>query len=144
MPLIPPPGFMLQMDFVYFNVESIRVCTSTFVVVCYDALHPFGFASINKFPPLDILNFLVAKFRNHYKKVSFIKVDEYGALERSYELMNTCHNMNIIFKNTGGDASSLNGKSEIPNNKLGNITRSLLMNSIHNKEPWCTAYQYAI
>ena len=41
--------------------------------------------------------------------------------------------MNIIFQITGGDASSLNGKSEIPNNTLANITRDLLLKSIHNK-----------
>ena len=33
--------------------------------------------------------------------------------------------MNIIVKNTGGNASSLNGKIEVTNNKLANITRSL-------------------
>ena len=52
--------------------------------------------------------------------------------------------MNIIVQTTGGDSSSLNGKSESPNNKLANITRSLLMNSSHKKELWCFAYQYAI
>ena len=29
------PGFMLQMDFTFFNVESIREFTSTFVATCY-------------------------------------------------------------------------------------------------------------
>ena len=29
-----PPGFMLQMDFAFFNVESIRGFTSTFVAIC--------------------------------------------------------------------------------------------------------------
>ena len=58
--------------------------------------------------------------------------------------MKTCHNMNIIVQTTGGDASSINGKSESPNTTLANITRALLLNSIHNKELWCFAYQYAI
>ena len=52
--------------------------------------------------------------------------------------------MNIIVQTTGVDASSLNGKSESLNNTLANIMRALLLNSIHNKEPWCFAYQYAI
>ena len=52
--------------------------------------------------------------------------------------------MNIIVQTTGGDASSLNGKSESPNKTLANITRSLLLNSIHKKELWCFAYQYTI
>ena len=51
--------------------------------------------------------------------------------------MRTCHNMNIIVQTTGGYASSLNGKSEIPNKTLANITRALLLNSSHKKEIWC-------
>ena len=72
--------------------------------------------------------------RNQDKKVAFISVDEYVALERSYEFMKTCHNMNIIVQTTGGDASSLNVKSKIPNNTLVNITRALTMNSSHREE----------
>ena len=52
--------------------------------------------------------------------------------------------MNIIVQTTGGDTSSINGKSEIPNNTLANIMRALLMKSSHKKELWCFAYQYAI
>ena len=48
--------------------------------------------------------------------------------------MNTYHNMNIIVQTTGGDASPLNGKSEIPNKTLSNITISLLLNSIQKKD----------
>ena len=48
--------------------------------------------------------------------------------------MNTCHNMNIVVQNTGGDASSLNGVSKIPNKALANIKRALLLNSSHKKE----------
>ena len=58
--------------------------------------------------------------------------------------MKTCHNMNIIVQTKGGDASSLNGKIESPNNTLANITRDIFLNSIHKKELWCFAYQYAI
>ena len=100
------PGFMLQMDFAFFNVESIREFTSTFVDICSATSYPFGFPSISKHPPLDILNFLVTTLKNQDKKVTFIRVDEYGALARSLEFMRTCHNMNIIVQTTGGDASS--------------------------------------
>ena len=41
--------------------------------------------------------------------------------------------MNIIVQTTFGGSSSLNGKSESPNNTLANITKSLLMVSIHKK-----------
>ena len=49
--------------------------------------------------------------------------------------------MNIIVQNKGGNTYYLNGKSEIPNNKLANITRALLLKSSNKKEPWCFAYQ---
>ena len=45
----------------------------------------------------------------------------------------TCHNMNIIVQTTGGDASSLNGKSKSPNKTLANITRALLLNQATRK-----------
>ena len=53
--------------------------------------------------------------------------------------------MNIIVQTTGVYASSLNGKSESHNNnKLSNITKTLLLNSSQNKELWCFSYHYAI
>ena len=58
--------------------------------------------------------------------------------------MKTCNNINIIVQTTGADASSLNGKIEIPNNTLDNTIRDLLMNSSNNKELWFFAYQYSI
>ena len=77
------PGFMLQMDFAFFNVESIRGFTSTFAAICYATAYPFGFPSRSKVPPLDILKVLVTTLRNQDKKFSFIRVDEDGALARS-------------------------------------------------------------
>ena len=111
-------------------------------MICY--FIPFGFPSRSKRPPLDILKFLVTTLINKDKKVAFIRFDEDGALARSYEFMKTCHNMNIIFQTPGVDASYINGKSESPNKKLDNITRSLLLNSSRKKELWCFAYQYSI
>ena len=77
------PGFMLQIYFSFFNVDSIRGFTSTFVAKCYATLHLFGFTSRSKHPPLDILKFLVTTLINQDKKVAFIRVDEDGALSRS-------------------------------------------------------------
>ena len=58
--------------------------------------------------------------------------------------MSTCHNKNIIVKTTGVDTSSLNGKTEIPNKTLVDITRALLMISSHKKELFCLAYHSSI
>ena len=138
------PGFMLQIYFSFFIIESIRGLTSNFVATCSANSYPFGFPSRSKRPHLDILTFIVNTLSNQYKKVSLVWVDEDGVLSISSEFMNTCHNRKIIVKTTGGDASSLNGKIESPNKTLDNITRSLLINSYHNKELWCFAYQYSI
>ena len=138
------PGFMLQMDLVFSNVESIRGFTSIFVAICSVTSHPFGFPSRKKRPPLDNLKFLVTTLRNHDKKVVFIRSYEDWALAISSEFMRTCHNMNIMVQTTCGDASSLNGKSEIPNKTLSNNPRYLLLNSSHKGKLWWFAYQYAI
>ena len=124
---------MPHMDFAFFNVESIWVFNSTFVAICFATSHPFGFPSRNNYPPFEILKFLVFTLINYDNKVALIRVDVDGALARSYEFMKKCHNMNIIVKTTGGDASDINGKSESPNKKLYNIKRSLLLKLIHNK-----------
>ena len=119
---------MIQTDFAFFNVERIRGFTSTFVAIYSVSTYPFGFTSISKQPPLGILKFLFNILRNKYKKVAFIWVDKYGVLARSSEFMRTCHNTNIIVKTTVGYASYLNGKSEIPNKTLANITIFFLRN----------------
>ena len=99
--------------------------------LCY--FIPFGFPYWIKLPTLDILKFLVTTLSNQDKIVTFVQVDEDGELARSSEFMKTCHNMNIIVKDTGVDASLLNGKSEIPNKTLADITRALLLTSSNKK-----------
>ena len=104
-----PPGFMLQMDFSFYNVEIIHGFTSTFVAVCSATSYPFGFTSRSKRPSLDITKLLVTTSSNQDKKVAFVRVEKYGALARPSGFMITCHNMNIIFQTKGGDSYSLNG-----------------------------------
>ena len=59
-----PHGFMLQMNFSFFNVERIREFTSTFVAICSATSYNFGFSSIRKLPHLDILKFIVTTLSN--------------------------------------------------------------------------------
>ena len=77
------PGFMLQTDFSLFNVESIHVFTSTFVVIFSYTVYPFGFTSIIKMSPMYTLKFRVTSLTNPGKKVAFIILDKYGALQIS-------------------------------------------------------------
>ena len=76
---------------------------------------------------------------NHYKKVALIWSGEDVSLEIYYESLSTC-----FVQTTGGDESSLNGKSEIPNKILDNTTRDIILKSCHKKEPWWFTYKYDI
>ena len=122
------PGSMLQIDFAFFNVEIICGFTSTFVDICSDTSNPFVFLPRSKHQTLNTLKFFITILRNQDKKVSFIQVDEDGALARSSEFTRTCHNMTIVVQTKGVDAPSINGKILIPNNTLANIKRVLLLN----------------
>ena len=136
--------FMLQMYYDFFNIECIRGLTSNVVATCSSHSYPFGFPSRNKPPPLNIMNFFVTTLINQYNKVSFIRVDEDGALERSSEFMNICHDMNITVQTTGVDTYCLNGKISGPNKTLYNISIDILLKSRHNKEIWLFSYMFAI
>ena len=114
------------------------------MAICSTTSYLFGFTSRIKRPPLDTLEFIATTLRNKDKTFALIRVDEDGALARSSELMKTCHNMNIIFQTKGRDSYSLNGKNEIPNKTLHNITRYILLKSSHKKELWCFTYHYTI
>ena len=106
---------------------------SVVVDICFATSYHFGFSSINKCPPLDKLKYVVTTLRNQDNKLAFIQVDKDEELARSSEFMKTCHRINIIVQTVGVDASSLNGKSNIPNKTLANIIRALLLNSSYKK-----------
>ena len=104
-------GFVLQIDFSFFNVESICGFTSTFVATFYSTSYTFVYKPIKKCLPLDILKFPVTILRNKGNKFALILFDEDGTLVRFSQFMKTCHNMITIFKTIGGYLFSLNGKS---------------------------------
>ena len=121
------------MNFSFFNVEGIYGYTSDFVYMCSATSYPFVFPYRIKHLPLNVLKFCVTALRNQNKKISFIQVDEDGALARYSEFVKSWHIINIIVQTTGGYSYSLNDKSEIPNKTLGNNKRALLLNSSHMK-----------
>ena len=97
------PRFILQMYFAFFNVDCIHGFNSTFLAICSDTSYPVGFPSRIKILPLDVLSFIVVKFRNQERKVVFILVNEDGWLSRYSGFMKTIRNINIIVQTTGGD-----------------------------------------
>ena len=137
-------GFVLQIKISFLNVEIIRGFTSTFLPICSTTSHLLVFTSRRKYPPLDILTVLITELNNDDTKFAFLLVDKYGALTNCFEVVRTYHIMNIIVQATDGNASSLNGKNEIPNRIVSKITTDLILNSSHKKYLWCFAYQYSI
>ena len=127
------PDFMLQMDFSFFNVESIRWFTLNFVAIYSATSRPFIFPSRIKILPLDTLKFIFTTLKNQDKKVVFIRVDEDKAISKFSEFMNTYNNMNIIGQTIGGGTYSINGKSKIPNKTLANIKIAIILNSSNDK-----------
>ena len=117
----------------FFDVESIRGFTSTFLDICSATLYPFLLPSRSKCTPLEVLKVSITALSNQDKKVAFIRVDEDGALVIYCEFMKIFHNMNITVQNIGVDSSYLNIKSESTNKTLANITRALLLNSSHKR-----------
>ena len=77
------PGFMLQTDFAFFNVERIRGFASTLVAICSASSYLSELPYISKHPPLDTLKFLVTALINQDKKAAFIRIEEDGELARS-------------------------------------------------------------
>ena len=122
------PGLMLQIDFSFFNVESIRGFTSTSEAIYSATSYPLGFPPRSKLPPLDILKNIAITMMNQDEKCLFVRVDKDGTLEISSEYTSTRNNINIIIKTISGDEFSLNVKSEIPNKSVDNIKRDLLLN----------------
>ena len=66
------PGFMLHMDFSFFNFESIHEFSSDFVAICSATSYPFGFLSRIKRTPLYILKFIVITLKSRDKTFTFI------------------------------------------------------------------------
>ena len=64
---ITPPRFIIQMDFVCFNIEIFCGFISTVMAICSDTSHPFGFPYMIKWTPLDIFKLLFTTLRNQIR-----------------------------------------------------------------------------
>ena len=77
-----PPGFMIQTEFAFSNVECIHGFNPTFVAICSSTSYTFNFSSRIKRSPMYTLKFIVTALRNQDNKFSFIRVDKDSALVR--------------------------------------------------------------
>ena len=69
-----------------------------------------------------------------------VRVDEYGALEKSTDVTNLLvDGFKISTENNGRDASCTNGRNEIHNKSIHNMLRVGLIDINQNANKWCCA-----
>ena len=110
-----PPGSLLYMDFLFYDIESVRGYTSVLDITYLSTRCPFSFLCRSKRHPLDVLQCLFNMLNARKRSVRRIRVDEDGALANSYEFNKLLINNNMQLETTGGYGSKLNKIIERPN-----------------------------
>jgi hypothetical protein len=101
------------------------------------------FCTVNKRPPLKILDYFLSTLTKENKTIHTIRVDEDGAFARNYEFTEFLLRHKINLETTGGHASFLNGKVEQPNRTIADMVRALYFNAGHSPDKWCYAAETA-
>lgn len=138
------PGFMIQMDFCFAKVPSVRGFTSILSTIDAKTRNPWAFPTRSKRPPTDLLRWFVTILRRQGFAVAFIRVDEGGELARSTEFNQLCISLDIVVQATGGYASWLNGKTERLNRSIFDVVRPILYNANLPASLWCFAAIHAV
>lgn len=140
-----PPGALIYADFVFYNVESIRGCKSVLDVVCLSSRCPHHFLRRSRRPPLDVFQCFINIAKRDGHQICRVRVDEDGALAKSYEFNKLLLSNNIQIETTAGYASKLNKIVERPNRDHHAKTRIALgLQSFLGTEFWCSARDYVI
>ena len=94
------------MFFAFYSVTSIREITYIFTVVCVNTIITWLFCTTYKQSPVRIVCFVLTTLKNEQHPYKCVRVDEYGALEKSIDVTNLLvDDFRISMENTGGDAS---------------------------------------
>ena len=133
------PGLMMQGDFSFSDVASVRGFVALFTLIDCSTRYPFGFPCRNKSAPVDIMRWLQAVLTKQDRPITFLRVDEDGALARSTEFLFTCYELGIVVQTTGGYSSWSNGVGERPNRTIFTRVHVMLLSSGHNYTYWCFA-----
>jgi len=138
------PGQMLQMDFAFFNVQSVRGFTSYMSCDCVLTKYSFRFCTRRKRAPVDIIRWILLTLRKQKKEVNFVRFDEGGELARCEELNKMLLNeFQIVMQTTGGYASHLNGITERGHRTDANTIRTSLYSAGLGDEYWCFALMHS-
>ena len=114
------------MDFVFYDIESVRGHTTVLGIICLSTRYPFSFLRRRKRPPLDVLQYLFNVLKARKRSVRRIRVDEDGSLAHSYEFNLLLIKNDIQLETTGGYGSKLNKIIERPNREYHVKTRIAL------------------
>ena len=138
------PGQMLQMDFAFLNVPSVRGFTSYLSCDCVHTKYSFRFCTRSKRAPIDIIRWIMETLRKQSKSVNFVRFDEGGELARNLEIPKMLtEEFNIIMQTTGGYASHLNGVTERGHRTDSDSIRATLYPAGLSDEYWCFALMHS-
>lgn len=138
------PGQMLQMDFAFFNVQSVRGFTSYLSCDCVLTKYSFRFCTRRKRSPVDIIRWILLTLKKQNKIVIFVRFDEGGELARCTELNKLLvEDFQIVMQSTGGYASHLNGVTERGHRSDANTIRTSLYAAGLEDKYWCFALMHS-
>jgi len=97
------------------------------------------FCTSNKRAPIKILSYFFSIMKKENKVLHSIRVDEDGALARSYEFTELLIQHSITL-----ETFFLNGKVEWPNRTIADMVRALYFYAGHSPDKWCYAAETAV
>ena len=74
------PVELVYIDFAFYNVTSIHVFTSMFIVVCAKTRMLWVFSNTSKRAPVCIIHFILKTLMNEQHPFKLVRVDEYSSL----------------------------------------------------------------
>ena len=137
-------GTILHPDLRFFNKISCTKFKSSLTISDATISHLFGCPTISKCPPLQLIKTFIKFTHHHSYKCSIFRVDKSGENFQSAYSIQLCFDHDIIFKTTGGYASPINRKVELPHQIIKNMVCIQLISCGHTDNLWCFCYQYTI
>jgi hypothetical protein len=137
------PGQLLHIDFSFCGIISHRGFSSMLLIIDAKTGMLWVFCTSNKRPPIILLTYFFSIMQQENKIIRTIRVDEDGALARSYEFTELLIQYSITLETTGGYASFLNGIIEHPGPTIADMVRALYFNAGHSPDKWCYAAKTA-
>ena len=137
-------GYSIPSRLQFFNKISCQKFTSAITVADATTIHIFGYSTISKSLPINLIKTFIKFSQHHEYKFYNFRIGKVGELYWSEYFMQICFDHEIIVKTTGGYASSMNGKVEHNPQTINNAVHIKILPLGHNNDPWCFCYQYTI